>query len=252
MRRIAALVGLAATAAVSAAPSLAEFDDAQARLQYGFLTADARAIEDVLAEIATYDADDRFAPLKAYQLAYGQWKLAQLYAEQSERSGRNSGGNGAKAAKSCAQHARAARTADPRMAEAFALEAVCEGMPRGYLRLKGLAGSCSRHKLLRTAASLEPANPRVALIEALCAGASTAAIDVARWRKVVAAFAATPPAPAGKPDWGEPEAWALLGESHLQRGETVPAREAIERALVLAPDYTVARELLQAVAAAAR
>ncbi len=247
----ATLIALTAPFAASAV-TLAELDDAQARLQYGFLTADTRAIQAVLAEIAEYQADARLAPTKAYQLAYGHWKLAQIYAEANHRSGRGSAGLGAQAARSCAEHARAARTADSRMAEAFALEAVCEGMPRGYLRLNGLAGSCARHKLLRTAMSLEPTNPRVLLVEAICLGEKSAGSDIARWRKVVDAFVAAPPGGVGKPDWGEPEAWVLLGESHLQRGETVSAREAIERALVLAPDYTLARALLDELAARAR
>lgn len=249
-------IGIVATLiAIAAGPfafgaSIAEFDDAQARLQYGFLTADARAIQSVLQEIEGYTADGSLAALRAYQLAYGNWKLAQIYAQDSG-AGRTASLS-AKAAKSCAEHARAARNADPRMAEAFALEAVCEGMPRGFLRLIGLTGSCARHKQLRTALSLEPSNPRVLLIEAVCAGNKDSVADTARWRKVVDAFTRSPPASAGKPDWGEPEAWVLLGEAHLQRGEGIQAREALERALVLAPDYTVARTLLDTLATRAQ
>jgi Tfp pilus assembly protein PilF len=37
----------------------------------------------------------------------------------------------------------------------------------------------------------------------------------------------------------------LLGQSYLQKGDSLAARDAIERALVLAPDYRKAQELLQ-------
>jgi Tfp pilus assembly protein PilF len=44
------------------------------------------------------------------------------------------------------------------------------------------------------------------------------------------------------------EALTQLGESYLQRGQAVPAREAFERALVLAPDYKEAQRMLEAAA----
>lgn len=246
-------MALASFLAVQAsAATLAELDDAQARLQYGFLTSDARAIGNVLEEVATYEADDRLAPLLAYQLAYGNWKLAQVHA-QADGSDRGRGAALAtRAAKACVEHARAARTLDDRMAEAYALEAVCDGMPRGFLRVGGLKGSCARSRALRTALSLEPQNPRVLLIEAMCAGAAAEG-GIARWHKVVDAFASSASSSsAGRPDWGEPESLVVLGEHYLERGEMLPAREALEKALILAPDYQAARELLGAVAARAR
>lgn len=242
-RASAALATLLGAIAASAA-TLPEFDDAQARIQYGFLTSDARAIESVLREVEGYETDSRYAPLKAYQLAYGHWKLAQVYAQADvgEGSARNVG-VATKAAKKCVEHARTARTLDQRMAEAYALEAVCDGMPKAFLRLAGLNGSCARSKPLRTALSLEPQNPRVLLIEAMCAGGKDGA-GVARWRTVVDAFASASPSGAGKPDWGEAEALLMLGEHHLKRGEALAAREALEKAVALAPDYKAARELL--------
>lgn len=230
---------------VASAATLSELDDATARIQYGFLTSDARAIESVLREVEGYEVDTRHAALKSYQLAYGHWKLAQVYAQADvdQVSARNTGVP-AKAAKRCVEHARTARTLDQRMAEAYALEAVCDGMPRAFLRMAGLTGSCARSRALHTALSLEPQNPRVLLIEAMCAGGKDATGGVVRWRRVVDAFASTSPSSAGKSDWGEAEALVMLGEHHLQRGEALAAREALEKALALAPDYEAARELL--------
>jgi len=50
-------------------------------------------------------------------------------------------------------------------------------------------------------------------------------------------------APAGAPDWGHAEALAALGEAALSRGEVRPARDWLERALLLAPEYRFADEL---------
>ena len=102
---------------------------------------------------------------------------------------------------------------------------------------------------MRTAAGLAPDNPRVKLVQAMCAPSTAvdpAAVD--RWRAVVASFEAAPPSRPGKPDWGHVEALTMLGETYLQRGDTVAARDALERALVLAPDYRQAQQLLQAAA----
>jgi len=235
-------------AACASAATLAELDDTLARIQYGFLTSDARAIERALQDVASYDTEERLAPLRSYQLAYGHWKLAQVAARTEGAQARTRNAAAAKAARSCVEHARDAYSLDERMAEAYALEAVCSDMPRGFLRMAGLTGSCARSRPLRTALTLEPANPRILLIEAMCTGGKDAAGGVARWRKVVDAFARASATSAGKPDWGEAEALVMLGEHHLQRGEVLAAREALERALILAPDYDAAKELLAATA----
>jgi hypothetical protein len=237
----------------ASASTLSELDDAQARIQYGFLTSDTRAIESVLQEVASYEVDAQLAPFKSYQLAYGHWKLAQVHAQANAADAHlRNAGIATKAAKTCVEHARTARRLDQRMAEAYALEAVCDDMPLGFVRLAGLTGSCARSRPLRSALSLEPENPRVLLIEAMCAADKDDAVGVARWRKVVDAFASSPSPSAGKPDWGEAEALVMLGEHHLQRGEALAAREALERALVLAPDYDAPRELLGTAAGRAR
>jgi hypothetical protein len=236
---------LAGVGSSSVAQSIADFDDAAARLQYAFLTADNRALEAVLASVESYETDARLAPIKEYQLAYGYWKLAEIHAERpgSERRAV------ASAAKNCAVHARAATKLDARMAEAYALEAACEGVPQGFLRLAGIGGgSCAANRSLRSALSLAPTNPRVLMIEALCSKSESTAESVKRWRKVVDAFAAAPPVRSGHIDWGHPESLTLLGESYLQQKNMVAARDALERALVLAPDYRTAQQLLSAVA----
>jgi Tfp pilus assembly protein PilF len=101
---------------------------------------------------------------------------------------------------------------------------------------------------LRTALTLAPENPRVRFIEALCAGDS----DIEDWRAVVTAFESAPPRSERAPDWGHAEALLALGQSYLTRGDSVAARDAIERALVIAPDYRAAQSLLETAASRPR
>jgi tetratricopeptide (TPR) repeat protein len=232
--------------------TVAELDDAAVRMQYAFYTSDSQGIETILKTIEEFEVDDSLAASKAYQLAYGNWKLSQLYLQPlaDERPRPNAKSLAAKAAQACARQARDAIGKDAALAEALAIEAACEG--HSATARTGSAG-CANSKPLRTAAGLAPDNPRVKLIQAICASnAATGPAATERLRSVVASFEAAPPSRPGKPDWGHVEALTMLGESYLQRGEPVAARDALERALVLAPDYREAQQLLQAAAARPR
>jgi Tetratricopeptide repeat. len=230
------------------AESVTELDDAAARMQYAFYTGDSQGIETVLKTLEEFQVEDALAASKAYQLAYGNWKLSQLYLQppSAEHPKPNAKSLAAKAAQACVRQARNAVEKDATLAEALAIEAACEG--HSATARTGSAG-CANSKPLRTAAGLAPNNPRVKLIQAICAPnipADPAATE--RWRAVVASFEAAPPSRPGKPDWGHVEALTMLGETYLQRGDPVAARDALERALVLAPDYRQAQQLLQAAA----
>jgi hypothetical protein len=234
------------------AESLAELDDAAARMQYAFYTGDPRTLETLLKSIEELEAGANLAAAKSYQLAYGSWKLSQLYLDSvsGERPPANAKSLAAKAAQACVRHARAAIQHDARMGEAYAIQAACEGFSQNA---RGGSAGCDRGKLLRAALSIAPDNPRIKLIEALCAsGRSPDPAATDRWRSVVESFEAAPPSAPGKPDWGHVEALTMLGETYLQRGDPVAARDALERALVLAPDYRQARQLLQVAAARPR
>ena len=235
-------------AAAASAESVAELDDAAARMQYAFYTNDTQGIETLLKNLDEFQVDELLAASKSYQLAYGNWKLSQLYLQPlaDQRPRPNAKSLAAKAAQTCVRHARRAVELEAGLAEALAIEAACEG--HSPTARSGSAG-CANSKPLRTAAGLAPANPRIKLVQAICA--PTTAVDpaaVERWRAVVASFEAAPPSRPGKPDWGHVEALTMLGETYLQRGDPVAARDALERALVLAPDYRQAQQLLQSAA----
>lgn len=252
IRRLLLPLLLAAAAPASAA-STAEFDDATARLQFAFYTADIRSLEEMLAVIASFEVDAGLAAAKSYQLAYGNWKLAQLYARpEDERPRPNGKSHADKAVKACMQYARETIAKDSRMAEAYAIEAACDDFSPSANG--GASAACGRNKSMRTALTLGAENPRVHFISALCSPEtrSEGAAAVERWREVVEKFEAAPPSQPGKPDWGHAEALTRLGESYLQRGEAVAARDVLERALVLAPDYRQAQKLLQTAASRPR
>lgn len=235
-------------AASASGESVAELDDVAARMQYAFYTGDSQGIETILKNLEQFQVEDSLAANKAYQLAYGNWKLSQLYLQPlADRQPRPNGKSlASQAAQNCVRAARHAVELEPSNAEAMAVQAVCDGHSPS-----ARAGStgCVNSKPLRTANGLAPSNPRIKLVQAICTqskAADPAAVE--RWRAVVESFEAAPPSRPGKPDWGHVEALTMLGEAYLQRGDPVAARDALERALVMAPDYRQAQQLLQAAA----
>jgi len=248
----AAVVAATLVACMQTQPARAdasgELDDAVARVQYAYYTGDPRSLEVAAALIDKLEVPQNLALSRDYYATYSRWKLAQVYADAAAQSGGDKAqarSAASKAAQGCIQHADALIKTNPRLAEVYAMQAACAGAMQA-------PGSCAHHKALRTALELEPANPRVKLIDALCSSGGdtrTSAAVFQKLRDVVTAFDSAPVARPGNPDWGQPEALVLMGQVQLQRGDTLAARDAIEKALVLAPDYRKAQELLQAAAA---
>lgn len=272
------LLGLLLLPAVlyAATRTLAEIEDAAAQLQYAYYTGDAQALNAALTRMEGFQAQDELAGILAYQLAYGYWKLAETYASAVARQSPRPQARTLviRAAQSCVRYAKQAYGAAPRLSEAYAFEAICSGLARDSEAAGAVA--CTRSKALGEALIRASASPRVRLIEARCAAGlavlpaggdarepdlpevparaqprsqASDSVVLERWRAVVASFDASVPSPPGEPDWGQAEALTQLGAAYLGRGESVAARDVLERALVLAPDYRVAQELLRSAAA---
>jgi hypothetical protein len=234
------------TGAVTYAQGRAELEDAASRAQYAFLTRDVRSLESVLEEITQTSYESNLSSLKSYQLAYGYWTLAQL---NSQRGGA-ARAVAAKAAKNCVEQAKAAVRQDARFAEAHAVQAICEDRPHATIATQQPGdGECDRNRSLQTALDLAPKNPRVKFVAALCARLAQAEAQVRRWHEVVASFDAAVGTDSSVVDWGHAEALTMLAQALLTAEQPVAARDAVERALVIAPDFDTAQAVLQSIAA---
>jgi len=244
------LAALAAPLAAHA-DALSELDDAAARIQYASYTADVRGIEDALALVARLELPESRKAMKDYYAAYGQWKLAELQADEAAAGRRGARASSIKAAKACEEAAESATKLDARLAEAYAMSAICSALGRRAPDVLSLGG-CERDKDLRLARELDPTNPRIRLIEAQCMRESEKIPGalLARVKAIAKDFDSAPPGSPGRPDWGQPETLLLLGELQLQQGDRAGARDSLERALIIAPDYHKAREQLQRAASA--
>jgi hypothetical protein len=217
------LVGAAAVPAVWAGSS-AELNDLTARIDYGFYNNDPRAID--TARAALEQLGD--GPAVQYARDYAALRRAQLGAD-----GRTAG-----LARECAEREPPADAHGPAAAEAWIIVAAC-----------GVVAQQSSRRVeqaLARARELDRRNPRIGLVESWAlqrAGGNAAAEGLAsKLEATIAAFDSWR-APPDAPDWGEAEALAALGAVKLAGGESRAARDLIERALLLVPDYHLAAEL---------
>ena len=206
------------------AASSAEVADLAARIDYGFYNDDTPAIDAARAALGRLGD----APAVRYYRDYASLRRAQL--NPADRA----------PARECADREVPADLSPPVAAEAWILVAAC-----------GVVGQQSIRRVeqaLSHARELDKRNPRVGLVEAWIMRHGAAANAVAnedlatKLQQTVEAFDAWR-APPNAPEWGQAEALAALAEVTLARGQTRAARDLIERALLLVPDYRVAVEL---------
>jgi len=139
---------------------------------------------------------------------------------------------------------------DAGSAEALALQSACLALQSNLDPWRSpLAASRSRARI-DEALKLAPDNPRVLLLGALAArewprlfGGDDQQAFTLMQRSVWAFERQSRPA-AGPPGWGAADAFTYLAQDYLTRGEALAARNVLERALLVAPDFTQARRLM--------
>ena len=211
--------------AAHAAPS-PEILDLAGRVHYGYYHDEPRTIE------AAIEALDRLGetPDVLYSRDFAAFRRAQLGTTDRSALAR---------LHACVERDATAGLDKRATAEAWVLVAACAEV----------AGNDGRREhALALARERDDDNPRIALVEAWAlarkAGTDAAQRDTvaAKLGAVVEAFDAWSP-PIDDPDWGYAEALTGLAAAALERGQTRTARDLIERALLLAPDYGAALEL---------
>jgi cytochrome c-type biogenesis protein CcmH/NrfG len=105
------------------------------------------------------------------------------------------------------------------------------------------------HKALQ----LAPKNPRVLLLDAIGDYEHSKTPDASaehacgKFKAATVMFEEERAAVDRVPGWGAAEAYTWLGRCYLDTGDAVKARDALERALLIAPEFAQARRLLAAI-----
>jgi tetratricopeptide (TPR) repeat protein len=245
--RVAALAVLGMLVASAAPTARAQAPDRAtlgAQAQAAYLAGDAAAIGRLEATARPWAKSTD--PLELYTYAFVQFRAQQL-AIAAKREGPSKA-----AGEACVAAAEAAVKADPKSADALALQSACYGYLANLGGMAAIRNGSRSGKSMEAALALQPRNPRVMLVDGFgyyfrpkFVGGDTGK-GCARFREAAAAFdaGAGGRGGAGGIDWGAAEAHLWVGRCARDAGDAAAARKAFERALALAPDFVAAKRAL--------
>ncbi|HEU5136357.1 MAG TPA: hypothetical protein VFU13_14505 [Steroidobacteraceae bacterium] len=263
-RRVENIWALVLVLTGAASPVLAQgapdWGDIEGRIQYAYYTNDARALNNVLNALKPIAAEgesaaDDDAVTRWYFRALTHYRLAQVLSGVRKSEAKD-------AIDDCGDEADELVDALPKVplgldetdenrkhrAEAYALATACTLAGREMSSIPFGGGRIGSR--IDEAVKLEPKNPRVRLVEALAmferAGKNLdgKAAALKNLRNVTVMFEQARAAASSTPEWGAAEAYAFLGRALYDMRDVVAAREALERSLLIAPDYAFARQLM--------
>lgn len=252
----ASLLLATCVAAVACAPGAAvantpeELSDLEAKAQYAFYTGDLNAARSLVQANRALARSE--APLELYHYAHAQFRVLQLASRREDKPARR---EAEAAGEACVKALGRAIERDERFAEGLALQSECYG----YLATLGPIDAVTAAPRIggkaEAAAKLNPKNPRVLLAQAfalyyrpLALGGAKKAEAAPLFRRAAEAFDAIVAARPGEPTWGAAEAWLYVGRTYEEAGDVLAARNAYERALLVAPEFAAARQRLGALA----
>ena len=238
-----------------------DWADLEGRIQYAYYTNDVRALTSLLDSAAlkpkATEGEESGGDLgtRAYFRALAHYRLAQVLSAAKKGDAKDAIGD-------CADETDKAVDVLPvvkyglvetpenqlKRAEAYALRTACTLAGREMSSIPFGGGRLGSR--VEDAVKLAPKNPRVRLVEALAqferAGKNEdeKARALKNLRAVTQMFEQARAQASTTPEWGAAEAYAFLGRALIDQRDAVGAREALERALLIAPEYAFARKLM--------
>jgi tetratricopeptide (TPR) repeat protein len=214
--------------------------DIESRIQYGYYTEDPRSLAGVMDLLAPSDTE---SASKSYYAGLANYRLTQLM-EPRDRS------RAKETAEACVHSLDGALKINKDFADALALQSACLDVLAALDAWRTPFAASRSGTQIEKARHLAPRNPRVLLLDAVAVydqpKGSAADKDRALngFKKATAAFEAERQETEHAPGWGAAEAYVYLGRCYLDRGATLEARDALERALLIAPEFAEARRLM--------
>ena len=150
----------------------------------------------------------------------------------------------------CVERLNRVLVRDTASAEALALQSACLALQSDLDPWRSpLAAPLSLARIDK-ALKLAPDNPRVLLLGALAArdrpklfgGDTQQGFEL--MRRAVSAFEQPAARATSLPAWGAADAFTDMAQDYLGLGDTLAARNVLERALLIAPDFAQARRLM--------
>jgi tetratricopeptide (TPR) repeat protein len=214
--------------------------DVESRIQYGYYTEDPRSLAGVMEQLAPADTP---SASKSYYAGLANYRLSQLALAKDKSRAKET-------AAACVNSLDQALKIQKDFAEALALQSACLDVLASLEAWRTPFAASKSGAQIEKARHLAPKNPRVLLLDAVelyeRPKSSAAERDRALtgFKNAAAAFEAERQEMVHAPGWGAAEAYIYLGRCYLDRGATLDARDALERALLLAPEFAEARRLM--------
>jgi tetratricopeptide (TPR) repeat protein len=241
--------------------------DVESRIQYGYFTEDLRALRNLVEPLATDGSHDA---LKSYYVGLLAYRLTLLADAQLDKEAQaKESTTGAKPAKPigkndqntndphqmvarCISSLDSALQARSDFPDALALQSACLRRLAESSSWRAPFAASKSVAQLRKALQLAPKNPRVLLLDAIGEYEYQKVPDGGRpgcekFKNTAAAFDRERADLDRVPGWGAADAYMWLGRCYLGNGDVVPARDALERALLIAPEFAQARRLLSSI-----
>ena len=217
--------------------------DMQAQILYAYQAEDtnllANLVENLANRVKAGDAGGADAALR-YHLAHAEYRFGLLV--QGRRAADAAG-----AFSDCTEQLKSVLAQDVKSAEALVLQSACYGELAKRRRLEAVLLRSKAEERLNAAYKLEPHNPRVLYFmaeEALSRskpGSPERARAFAELQESAKIFDQSSATRTDVPGWGHAQAYLALGVLLQERGDTLGARNWIEKSLIVAPDYKAAQ-----------
>jgi len=247
-----AIAGASAPARAPAATTAASahWRGLERRIESGYFQQDVAGLEALSAtlEAAAANATDaKDEEWRSYYAALIAYRLALLANHDQTRAWPFT--------EQCVDRLNRVLVRDTGSAEALALQSACLALQSDLDPWRSpLAAPLSLARIDK-ALKLAPDNPRVLLLGALAArdrpklfgGDTQQGFEL--MRRAVSAFERQTAVATSLPAWGAADAFTDMAQDYLGRGDTLAARNVLERALLIAPDFAQARRLMAEIVA---
>ncbi|HEX5462094.1 MAG TPA: hypothetical protein VFX20_19160 [Steroidobacteraceae bacterium] len=251
---------IAASPAPAAAPAStpqpgAQWRQVETRIESGYFEQDAAGLASLATTLASGDHsaagnakndpkkdDPKDEEWRSYYSALLAYRLALLAKSDESRAWPHT--------QRCVQALNHALALDTVSAEALALQSACLALQSRLDPWRSpFAAPLSRSRIAK-ALKLAPDNPRVLLLGARAAcdrpplfgGDSRQGFELLQ--RAVSAFERQHAHVRRLPGWGAADAFTDLAHDYLTQGDAVAARNVLERALLVAPHFAEARQLM--------
>jgi tetratricopeptide (TPR) repeat protein len=228
----------------AAVPSQAQKGgDLQAQIVYAFHAEDtnllANLVQTLQAQAKSGGADEALR----YHLAHAQYRVGLLVGDQHPKDAAAPFGD-------CVAQLKQVLEQDPASAEALALQSACYGGLAKYKSLQAVLLRSQAAERIGAALRFAPRNPRVLYLAAMDGfarskpGSEGNDRAFAQLELAVQLFDESSSTRIDAPGWGHAEAYLELGTQLQLRGDLLGARNSIEKALIVAPDFKAAQSQL--------